>query len=1130
MTKVDPRLIEGAASSVEGLLRLLVDGLDWPIPQDADLLDDADLLLNWDPTELNLDPSELGTLTAIQQIAPLTSNQPFGVFVLSFEGGRLPIGALRRVVRQLVRRRRRKHVDNPTWELGDLLFFCHSDDGQGYVHIVALRDDAEGQDLRTISWSSNPTPTRRTLLSEHTLPDLAWPDPQASLDEWRHQWRSAFTGGYRQGVKTADQLSQRMAEVASDIRDEINDLLAVETPDGPLHQLLNDMKERLDAGISEEKFGNVFAQTLVYGLLSARVSHPDRFAAAEGRALLDFENPFLDAIYGTFLEHADDSLDLDHLGLTDLAHTLATSNIDALLADFGANDRRDDPVIYLYEEFLDRYDREERRRLGAYYTPIPVVDAMIRLTDHVLRSSVGLTDGIAARTTWSEWCAANGAVVPSGINPQSQVVQMLDPATGTGTFLLRWLRAIGAQDPRHIAQHLEAMAAIEMSLASYAVAHLKLSLELPDSVRESERLPIFLADALAGPRSQHLDGLEDPIAEETQAAQEIKFQRSTSVVIGNPPYDRITREEGGGWILHPQPNQPDLFAEILQPAIEHTVFSYTTNLYNLYVYFWRWSIWKAFEQHPEGPAVVTLITASSWLDGPGFLGLRKLVREVADDILIVDLGGDNKGGKRDENVFGIETPVAIVTLVRSGRSDKGQPARVHFQAIHGSRTEKLAALDELDPSTCPWDVVDGDWYGPLRPATGTPEWLEYPLITDLLPWQQPGCMYNRTWPIAPHPELLQQRWERFMGTESPEDRALCFSTGNSGRNIHTTVKGYKKLVDEPVGASPQPTVEYGYRAFDTQWTLDDPRLAKTDSPSLWASRSPDQLFLVTTTTQALTGGPGAAIFTDVPDKHAYRGSEGGKDVIPLYRDQHRTPNADPATLELIALRLGLPSLPAEDLFTYCYAILAGTDYTTRFSAQLRTPGARIPLTADQELFNAMVRHGRRLISLHTHGRRLADHFPSESSASPRWRREPSTPPTSTRDYSYDPDSKALQVGDGELLGVPPEAWDFEVSGMPVMRKWLGYRTAKGAGRSASSASPLDQIRPTKWYPEWSAELTQLVVTLATTASLMDQGAGLLNAILDSRLITATEVPEPSPVRRRVPTAPRLPAGDQGTLL
>ena len=669
-----------------------------------------------------------------------------------------------------------------------------------------------------------------------------------------------------------------------------------------------------------------------------------------------------------------------------------------------------------------------------------------------------------------------------------------------------------------------------MSLASYAVAHLKLSLELPDSVRESERLPIYLADALTGPREQHLSGLEDPIAEETQAAQEVKFERPVSIVIGNPPYDRITREEGGGWILHPQPDQPDLFADILQPAMQHTVFSYTTNLYNLYVYFWRWAIWKAFEQNPETPAVVTLITASSWLDGPGFLGLRKLARTVADDIFIVDLGGDNKGGRRDENVFGIETPVAIVTLVRSGLSDSGNPARVHFWAIEGTRAAKLASLDTLDPESNSWQLVDGDWYSPLRPATGTPEWLEYPLVTDLFPWQQPGCMYNRTWPIAPHPELLRQRWDRLMRTNSTDDRAECFVTGNSGRNIHTAVRGYKKLVNEPIGAAPQPIVEYGYRSFDSQWTLDDPRLAKTDSPSLWASRSSAQIFMVTTTTQALTSGPGATVFTSVPDKHAYRGAEGGKDVIPLYRDEHLTPNVDPQTLQVVASRVSLSVLTVEELFAYCYGILAGTDYTRRFAVQLETPGARIPITEDGELFEAMARHGRVLIHLHTKGRRFPEDLPPVTKDPASWRREPSSPPQNSRDYTYDPDTGVLRIGDGEVLGVPPEAWNFEVSGMLIMRKWLGYRTATGAGRSASSTSPLDQIRPTTWYPEWSDELIELITTLSTSASLMDEGSGLLDQILDGPLISAADLPTPSAVLRGVPTAPRLPSGNQGTLI
>ena len=1129
MSKVDPRLIEGAASSVEGLLRLLIDGLDWPIPQDGELLNDADLLLDWDPVELHLDPQELGTLTAIQQVPRLTTEQPFGVFVLTFEGGRLPIGALRRLVRQLVRRRRRTHVESPTWELGDLLFFCHSDDGRGNVNIVAFRNDGEGDDLRVINWSDNPTPTRRALLSEHTLPDLMWPEPGVTIEQWRHQWRSAFTAGYRQGVKTAKELSQRMAEVAADIRDEITDLLTVETDDGPLHQMLADMRKRLDASIDEAKFGDVFAQTLVYGLLSSRISHPDRFHATQGHALLDFENPFLDAVYATFRAHADDSLDLDHLGLTDLAHTLAATDTDALLADFGAADRRDDPVIYLYEEFLDRYDRAQRAKLGAYYTPIPLVDTIIRLTHHALRTTAGIEGGIADTRTWAQYAAEQGIAVPADIEPSSPVVSMLDPATGTGTFLLQWLRAVEALDSSNTEAHLAAMTAIEISLASYAIAHLKTSLELPEEIRESTRPPIYLGDTLAGPRPFHLTGLEDPIARETEAAQAVKDERPASVIVGNPPYDRITRDEGGGWILHPEPGQPDLFSEILDPAVEHTIFSYTTNLYNLYVYFWRWAIWKAFEQHPDMPATVTLGTASSWLDGPGFLGLRRLARQVADEVFVIDLGGDNKGGVKDESVFGIETPVAIVCLARRGRSDRATPARVLFRSVAGTRAEKLEQLEALDPTDGQWTEVDGTWFGPLRPSFGGVDWTRHPLLTDLIPWQQPGCMYNRTWPIAPHPDLLAQRWARLMSTDDPADRAACFVPGASGRGLNTTVAAYPRLIDEPVGAAPQPTTEYGYRSFDRQWTLDDPRLAKTDSPSLWASRSADQLFLVVTTTQALTSGPAASIFTGVPDKHAYNG-RGGKDVFPLYRDASGTPNVDSNLIRALSAAHGEAQSRAEDLFAYCYAILAGTDYTERFATELQSPGPRVPLTADAQLFAEIAAHGRALIHLHTNGTRFQESPPPFNAPAVAWRNEPTRPPATIRECIHDSEHEELTVADGVLTGVPAEVWGFNVSGMPVLRKWLGYRTAKGAGRAARSSSPLDNIRPTMWYPEWSDELAELVTTLRITIQLMERGALLLERVLEGDVIAGDQLPQPPKALRDVPKAARRTVDGQGTLI
>jgi predicted helicase len=125
-------------------------------------------------------------------------------------------------------------------------------------------------------------------------------------------------------------------------------------------------------------------------------------------------------------------------------------------------------------------------------------------------------------------------------------------------------------------------------------------------------------------------------------------------------------------------------------ANRNTIFSHIANLYNLYVYFWRWAIWKAFEAHGDGPGVVAFITAASWLTGPGFMGLRQLVREICDEAWVLDLGGDNRGANPEENVFAIETPVAIVVLARDDVSDRNRPARVHYRRVYGTAEEKIA--------------------------------------------------------------------------------------------------------------------------------------------------------------------------------------------------------------------------------------------------------------------------------------------------------------------------------------------------------------------------------------------------------------------------------------------------------
>ncbi len=1128
MATIDPRLVRRAPQSTEDLLELLFDGLDWPRPRDLDI--DEIPLLPWTPDELHLDPNAVAKLDRIQQLPKLTSDQPFGVFILTFEGGRLPVGAVRRVVNQLVRKQRaRRQQAQALWDLEDLIFFCQAGQEHHALHVVAFRDTDRRPVMKVISWGTDATAQRIDLVTRTNLPALTWPEPGVDPDSWRRQWTAGFTAGYRQAIGSSRDLARQMAEVAISVRDEVKALYEVETEDGPLRGLYDELRSSLRADLDPDGFADMYAQTMVYGLLTARITNPEDFTAEALDEALRFDNPLLDALYASFRKQSGDAVDVDEFGLHDLAETLAKTDIDQVLADFGAKDRKEDPVVFFYEEFLERYDPQQRRDLGTYYTPIPVVRAMVRAVDDLL-VSLDLPDGVADQTTWADYQTRTGVHLPDGANPDQTVVRAIDPATGTGTFLIEWLRqATHNLPPDHhtsIADVVAQLDAFEISLSSYAVAHLKADLELPVDVRTHQHANILLADTLAGPRPKQASVFgDDPVAVEGQRAQRLKFDTRHTVVIGNPPYDRVEQVGTGGWITSPTDDRKALFADILDPARRHTIFSHQASLYNLYVYFWRWAIWKAFEQQPSGPGVVAYITASSWLTGPGFLGLRQLARQLVDDIYVIDLGGDNLGARKDDNVFPIQTPVAIVLLIRRNHTDLTEPAAVHYHRVVGTRAQKLAALDRLRFDQTDWQNGPTGWHHPLIPLSGAANWGDYPRLIDLLPWQQPGCMYSRTWPIAPHPDLLEQRWDRFVATDDPKDRADCYVTPKTGRSIHTKVGDLPRLKDLPVGADHAAIQGYGYRSFDRQWAFSDPRLAKTDSPSLWASQTHQQVFMASFITKRLGSGPAATAAAYVPDKDHFRGSFGGKESIPLFRDADGTPNADLALLAFYGQALGNDGpVGVENLFAYVYGVLAGADYTERFEVELETPGPRVPLTADADLFTDMVAHGRWLLWLHTYGQRFTEGQPDRLQVPEhiRWERPVATMPGTKRDYRYDPDTAKLHVGDGLLAGVREDVWNFEVSGLRVIDKWLGYRTRRGTGRAASSSSPLDQIRPDRWYDEWNVELAELVYVLTATLDQAEAGTDLLDRIVNGPLVAADDLPDVPDALRKVPKVNRNP--------
>ena len=931
-------------------------------------------------------------------------------------------------------------------------------------------------------------------------------------------------------VTSVGDLSRRLAVRTADLRDRLLWLMeqageAGDTARGGFEA----WKQHVHPHASERDFADGVSQVVAYGMVLAALSVTGADADADGyisvaeaRAAIRGISPVMAAAFAPLVDKPVLFAAVEaELG----ALETLISAIDAKRVNRSA-DRRGEPWLYFYEDFLSVYDPEERKQAGVYYTPTAIVQAMVRIVDHLLVERFGIRLGFADK----------------------QVVT-LDPATGTGTFPLAVIdraaeRAAAERGPGGRAQAATSLShnlfAFELLPGPNAVAQLRINQRLSE-LQSTSALSghVVLTDTLESPLdpkpSMPLFGDAEVLAAEQNRAKRIKLEQKVTVVIGNPPYRRVEREiEGrgsGGWVVEGKVpgrrgkrEDTSLFDDILDVAKRETNFAHHASLYNLYVYFWRWAMWKAFEAHGDGPGVVAFITGSSWLRGPGFVGLRQLAREVCDEAWVLDLGGDNKGANPEENVFAIETPVAIVVLARKDKQDRTQPARIHYRRIHGSAADKLAAMQAIADHDAPlagdWQDGPTDWLAPLAPSTGDAAWNDLPALADLFPWQQPGCKYGRTWPIATTAETLQQRWARFVSAP-PEEKATLFVTGKTGRNTTTKVPGYAVLNTLIAGVQPEPIVRYGYRSFDRQWTYVDPRLAKTESPSLWNSRSELQLYFAAPMTATSSAGAILTVTGHVPDLHYYNG-RGGKDILPLYRDAAaQQPNLAQGLQPALGKRLGIGEPSPEDIAAYVYALLSASRYQQRFAEALKTPGPRVPVTADPDLWAEAVALGRELLWLHTWAERFNDPEAGRGSRLPHmegigWESHITKMPQTNSDIAYDKKTQQLRVGDGVVTGVRPDVWGYSVSGMEVVKKWLGYRTAKGTGRAASSNNPLDKIRPSAWPDAWNDELLDLLRMLTRTLDLQPMQSDLLDRICAGSLVGASELPMPTVLQRKPP--------------
>ena len=442
---IDQRTLLQNIRTFPSLVKYLRDELDWPISSD----DFEELTFDYTPEELGIDTASAAKIQDIKRLRPLSTKQPWGIFFVKFEPKRLPVVALRRILSRVVLKKRASanSSERAAWQADDLLFVSNYGEGEerqiSFAHFSTPEARHDLPTLKVLGWDNLDTPLHLDYVGGELREKLAWPEDDEDVDQWRQNWRSAFTLRHREVITTSRDLSIRLAELARAIRDRITTALAIETDEGPLTKLMNAFQEALVHDLDADGFADMYAQTISYGLLSARIADPKSKTADDFAAHMR-TNPFLRELMETFLHMGGrrngaggTGIDFDELGVGDVVELLDDANMEAVVQDFGDKNPQEDPVIHFYELFLKEYDAKKRMQRGVFYTPRPVVSYIVRSVDELLRTEFGLEDGLADTATWGEMVQRHkDLTVPAGVSSDQTFVQILDPATGTGTFLV----------------------------------------------------------------------------------------------------------------------------------------------------------------------------------------------------------------------------------------------------------------------------------------------------------------------------------------------------------------------------------------------------------------------------------------------------------------------------------------------------------------------------------------------------------------------------------------------------------------------------------------------------------------------------------------------------------------------
>lgn len=829
-----------------------------------------------------------------------------------------------------------------------------------------------------------------------------------------------------QTIKSPKQLANLMAQKAVMIRDVIINALECDCA-GSLASQRNAFKQILLHDLTDHTFADMYAQTIAYGLFVARLNDTtlDDFTRQEARELVSKNNPFLRQLFD-YISGANLDDNLVWI-VDDLVEIFRAVDLNKLLRNYGRTTQMSDPFLHFYETFLESYDKVNKEKRGVYYTPQPVVKFIVSAVDSILKTDFNLPHGLADDTTIKHTRTlyyekkkkkVKGETVyedvPVTTDENVYKVQILDPATGTGTFLAETIRKIYSYfvNQQGIwSQYVDnalipRLNGFEIMMTPYVMCHLKLDLLLQETgyttTKQTNRFKVYLTNALEKDETTKYP-LFDWLSDEARYAGMIKSEKPIMVVLGNPPYSVSSCNKNDYIDELMEVYKQDLNERNIQPLSDD------------YIKFIRMG--ESFiEKNNEG--ILAYISNNSFLDGVIHRQMRKHLMQTFDKIYILDLHGNTKkketapDGSKDENVFNIQQGVSINIFVKRGKKKPDEPAKVYHTELFGEREKKYEYLNGNDLTTA--------GYKELTPAE--PYYFFVPKDFSVQEEYDKGIDINKLFIMSK------------AGIATGKDALfISFTPFDSNENNQ----------------------RISYRPFDTRYINYDINLiqrARFDIMKHFILK--DNIGLCTCRFQSSYDFQHIFITNLIADRCfvSSQTKETGY-IFPLYLyeddskqtsffDRNRKPNLNMDIVRELEQKLGLTFTPEKedttgtfapiDILDYIYGVLHSNKYRNKYKEFLKIDFPRIPYPESSDYFFKIAELGKQLRKIHLLESPIVSEFVTSY-------------PAGGDNEVIKPEYKDNKVYINKTQhfdNVPEIAWNFYIGGYQPAQKWLKDRKGR----------------------------------------------------------------------------------------